>query len=369
MKQISFCITIFVMAAMCSCSSFNEPKEISPTSTEFTSGELAKLIEVVNEPCQLTYAEKEGAIETQYIKLKVKLKLVKESPELQKVDARDINFIKLLSVATVDLVDENETKVQDLNVKSEDLLKLKKLLQGKEDNEETITFEGEFHNSKDAPKWFKQVTAFTPYLTADVIVVDGVITSKSSDLNVDNPYSWLSDRLATDIDVRGKTKEDLRIMRNTIFAMHGYIFHTKEMKDYFQHQNWYEPMKTDVSSELSSLEQKNIAFLKVKEDNGQLDNESAYNNDLEESDITFENGDVSIDEYLDEYEKFWHEYAKYCKKLDKNDPTAMIEYAKLLKRAKEYDEKLRKVKGKLSIDQLNRLNKINAEMMKLIDNR
>ena len=358
-----------MIVTMCSCSSSSEPKVISPTSTEFTSGELAKLIEVVDEPSQLSYAEKEGAIGTQYIKLKVKLKLIKESPELQEIDARDINFIRLLSVATVNLVDENETKVQDLDVKTEDLLKLKKLLQGKEDDEETITFEGVFHNSDDAPKWFEQATAFTPYLTADVIVDDGAVTSNSSGFNDDNPYSWLSDRLATDIDVRGKTKEDLRIMRNTIFAMHGYIFQTKEMKEYFQQKNWYEPIKTDVSSELTSIEQKNIAFLKDKEDNGLFDNESSYNNDFEESDITLENGDASIDEYLDEYEKFWRNYAKFCKKLDKNDPTAMVEYAKLMSQAHEYDSKLKKVKGKLSVDQLNRLNKINAEMTQLYNNR
>lgn len=369
MKQVSFYITILVMVAMCSCSSSSESKEISPTSTEFTSGDIAKLIEVVDEPCQLSYAEKEGAIGTQYIKLKVKLKLVKESPELQDVDARDIKFIKLLSVATINLVDENETKVQDLNVKSEDLLKLKKLLQGKEDDKETITFEGEFHNSEDAPKWFEQATAFTPYLTADVIVDDGAVTSNSSGFIDDNPYSWLSDRLATDDDVRGKTKQDLKIMRNAIFAMHGYIFQTKEMREYFQQQNWYEPMKSDVSSELTSIEQKNVAFLKDKEDNGQFDNEGGFINGFEEGDITFENGDVSIDEFLDEYEKFWREYAKFSKKLDQNDPTAMIEYAKLMKRAEEYDKKMKRIKGKLSIDQLNRMNKINAEMMQLINNR
>ena len=141
------------------------------------------------------------------------------------------------------------------------------------------------------------------------------------------------------------------------------------MKEYFQHQNWYEPMKTDVSSELTSIEQKNIAFLKDKEENGQFDNEDSFNNDFEESDITCENGDVSIDDFLDEYEKFWREYAKFSKKLKQNDPTAMIEYAKLLKRAEEYDEKMKKIKGKLSINQLDRMNKINAEMMQLINNR
>ena len=158
MKKILFAIAAIAIVLLTSCSSSNEPKNISPTSTDFTSGELAKLIEVVDEPSQLSYAEQDGAIATQFIKLKVKLRLIKESPELRKVDARDIDFTGLLSVATVNLVDENETKVQDLEVKSEDLLKLKKLLQGEKGDEETITFEGEFHNSKDAKMMRKTET-------------------------------------------------------------------------------------------------------------------------------------------------------------------------------------------------------------------
>ena len=188
MKKILFAMAAIIIAAFTSCSSSNEPKEISPTSTDFTSGELAKLIEVVDEPCQLSYAEQDGAIGTQFIKLKVKLRLTKESPELREVDAHDIDFKGLLSVATVNLVDANETKVQDIEVKSEDLLKLKKLLQGEKGDEETIIFQGEFHNSKDAPKWYEQTAAFTPYLTGDVVVGDEVTTPVSNSFEIDGTH-------------------------------------------------------------------------------------------------------------------------------------------------------------------------------------
>ena len=188
MKKILFAMAAIIIAAFTSCSSSNEPKEISPTSTDFTSGELAKLIEVVDEPCQLSYAEQDGAIGTQFIKLKVKLRLTKESPELREVDAHDIDFTGLLSVATVNLVDANETKVQDIDVKSEDLLKLKKLLQGEKGDEETIIFQGEFHNSKDAPKWYEQTAAFTPYLTGDVVVGDEVTTPVSNSFEIDGTH-------------------------------------------------------------------------------------------------------------------------------------------------------------------------------------
>ena len=55
-----------------------------------------------------------------------------------------------------------------MDVKFEDLLKLKKLLQGKKGDEEIITFQGEFHNKKEAPNWFSHAAAFTPHLTADI---------------------------------------------------------------------------------------------------------------------------------------------------------------------------------------------------------
>ena len=74
-------------------------------------------------------------------------------------------------------------------------------------------------------------------------------------------------------------------------------------------------------------------------------------------------GDSSYDEFLDEYEKFWKTYMSCMKKMGKGDPAAMIEYAKLLKQYQSYGEKIQKMKGNLSVDQLNRINKMNAELM------
>ena len=134
MKKIYSIITAFAMAILMSCSSSVAPKDITPTSTEFTSGELAKYIEVVDQPSELTFSETEGSIPAQYIRLKVTLRLIKDG--IKDVDARDIHFTSLLSVAIINLVDENGSKVQDLSVKDEDLLKLKKLLTGSEGDTE-----------------------------------------------------------------------------------------------------------------------------------------------------------------------------------------------------------------------------------------
>lgn len=154
------------MFTLVSCSSGVGPKQITATSTEFTSGDLAKYIEVVDQPSELLFDEKDGAIATQYIRLKVTLRMTKDG--FKNVDARDINFTGLLSVATINLVDENGSKIQDLSIKSEELLKLQKLLTGSEGDTQEIVFEGEYHNGDDAPKWFEQASKFTPYLTADI---------------------------------------------------------------------------------------------------------------------------------------------------------------------------------------------------------
>ena len=89
-------------------------------------------------------------------------------------------------------------------------------------------------------------------------------TNHTSD-KAPNSYAWLSYRLVTENDLYGKTKADLRIMRNTIYAIHGYVFKSQELNRYFSKQSWYNPRKTDVSDELSSLEKRNIQFIKEHE--------------------------------------------------------------------------------------------------------
>lgn len=179
MKKIFTIITVLAMAMLVSCSSGVEPKEITPTSTEFTSGELAKYIEVVDQPSELTFSETEGSIPAQYIRLKVTLRLTKDG--IKDVDARDIDFTSLLAVAIINLVDENGSNVQDLSVKNEDILKLKKLLTGSVGDSEEIIFEGEYHNHDDAPKWFEQTIKFTPYLTGDITTEGSSSNEEKSD--------------------------------------------------------------------------------------------------------------------------------------------------------------------------------------------
>lgn len=171
-KSIAIAALLLTLFASCNKKEI-ESKNIEATSQEFTSGDLSKLIGLTLYSGDLSYSELDGTIPKQTIQLEVMIELKKESPELKNVDVHDINFTRLLSVAVVNLEDENGAKIVDLDIKSEDVLKLKKLLQGDEGDSETIVFLGEFHNSKDAPKWFEAAKQFTPYLTADISIEKG----------------------------------------------------------------------------------------------------------------------------------------------------------------------------------------------------
>lgn len=74
-------------------------------------------------------------------------------------------------------------------------------------------------------------------------------------------YDWLSTREATHKDLSGKSSDELRIMRNWIYARHGYIFKSADLREYFSKFSWYHPTSSDVSHELSRLEKHNVSMI------------------------------------------------------------------------------------------------------------
>ena len=64
-------------------------------------------------------------------------------------------------------------------------------------------------------------------------------------------------------DVAGLSKDDLAIMRNEIYARHGYIFKVnRKIAQYFIRQSWYVPKYNNVDSMLSSVEKSNAYFIR-----------------------------------------------------------------------------------------------------------
>ena len=78
-------------------------------------------------------------------------------------------------------------------------------------------------------------------------------------------YPEGSQRYLSEGDVAYLSKRDLKIMRNEIFARHGFIFKTNDMMEYFNRQSWYRPLNNDVTNYLSKLEAANVNFIKSYE--------------------------------------------------------------------------------------------------------
>jgi len=83
----------------------------------------------------------------------------------------------------------------------------------------------------------------------------------STSRTIPGRFPQASERLLTASDLKNLSKNDLKIMRNEIFARHGYIFQTEAMKTYFQNQSWYMPKDSNVNSQLTNIEQKNIVLI------------------------------------------------------------------------------------------------------------
>lgn len=75
-------------------------------------------------------------------------------------------------------------------------------------------------------------------------------------------YAFVSLRLLKESDVENLPPDELRIMRNEIYARHGYNFKNKDMRSYFDNQAWYMPWNTDVRGLLTAVEKKNESLLK-----------------------------------------------------------------------------------------------------------
>lgn len=78
--------------------------------------------------------------------------------------------------------------------------------------------------------------------------------------------AWLAQRYATNEDIVGLSSDEIRIMRNSIFARHGRYFKDPALQEYFNSQSWYHPYRKEVpTQELNDYERKNIEFLKKHE--------------------------------------------------------------------------------------------------------
>ena len=63
----------------------------------------------------------------------------------------------------------------------------------------------------------------------------------------------------------GKSLEQLRLIRNEIFARHGFVFKSKDLSEHFNGQDWYKPNPNFSIEDLSSEEKDLVARIRKKE--------------------------------------------------------------------------------------------------------
>ena len=74
-----------------------------------------------------------------------------------------------------------------------------------------------------------------------------------------------TEEISSDL-LEGLFVEDLRVLRNEIYARHGRIFKDKELQKYFSQQPWYKPNPDFKDEMLTEKEYKNLAIIREAEE-------------------------------------------------------------------------------------------------------
>jgi hypothetical protein len=97
---------------------------------------------------------------------------------------------------------------------------------------------------------------YTPGDTAEL----GYKETLKMDEQIDGKYPQLSYKLMEDAWFKLKSKEELQLMRNEVFARYGMRFAKGGKMDiYFRKQKWYQPVLDNVMRLLNEIERRNIA--------------------------------------------------------------------------------------------------------------
>jgi tetratricopeptide (TPR) repeat protein len=83
-------------------------------------------------------------------------------------------------------------------------------------------------------------------------------------------WLWTSERLITEYDLQAMSGRDLELMRNEIYARHGWVFRRPDLRQYFEGQPWYRPNNDGmanrmVEAELSGVERRNVQIIREQE--------------------------------------------------------------------------------------------------------
>ena len=80
-----------------------------------------------------------------------------------------------------------------------------------------------------------------------------------------NGFIPLLDDIIPDSALAVLTKDELRLLRNTIYAKHGMIFQSNDLRSHFQQFSWYNQTSNNVESRLTDRDKWNIEKIQMFE--------------------------------------------------------------------------------------------------------
>ncbi len=79
-------------------------------------------------------------------------------------------------------------------------------------------------------------------------------------------YLVSPDRIVADAELEGKSKAELRVMRNEVYAHHGRVFQAPDLHDYFSQKPWYTQNQNYSDTLLTGVDKENIRIIQEHED-------------------------------------------------------------------------------------------------------
>ena len=110
---------------------------------------------------------------------------------------------------------------------------------------EPMEIDGAFH--------FTRVLKITPDYFKGCFARDFTLEDEKRWNQDEGPFSY--------VQLEHLSIEDLDVMRNEIYAAHGYKFKSQKWQDYFSKKAWYRPKADNVDAALSEIEKHNIKVI------------------------------------------------------------------------------------------------------------
>jgi hypothetical protein len=82
-------------------------------------------------------------------------------------------------------------------------------------------------------------------------------------------YLVPQDRVVTEAEMQGRSKAELRVMRNEVYARRGRVFQSADLNAYFSAKPWYQQNVNYSDSLLSDVDKENVRILQDRENKAQ----------------------------------------------------------------------------------------------------